>query len=58
MVLMTNEPDKLPIYPEYRECFGKRKRRKRKDLYQKDMEESNGSTFGSDHQRAGGFEEY
>lgn len=58
MVLMKNEPETLLVYPEYRECFGKRKRRKRKDLYQKDMEENNGSAFGSDHQRTGGPEEY
>ena len=53
-----NTDDEPWAYPEYRECFGKRKPRKRKDLYQKDMEESNGNTFGGDHQRAGGFEEY
>lgn len=57
-MIQLNTNDEPLVYPEYRECFGKRKRRKRKDLYQKDVEESNGSTFGSDHQRAGGFEEY
>ena len=57
-MIQLNTNDEPLVYPEYRECFGKRKRRKRKDLYQKDMEESNGSTFGSDHQRAGSFEEY
>lgn len=57
MVLMTNEPDKLPIYPEYRECFGKKKFKKHKDLYQKDMEESNGNVCGNHRQRADGSEE-
>ena len=57
MILMTNEPDKLPVYSEYRECFGKRKPRRHKDLYQKDMEESNGNVYGNHHQRADGSEE-